>query len=77
MVTMRNIRRVGNVISMDCYAEGKEEGYFYLEINAITFEIITNTFGVMNAYIFQALQKVKEYVRAGETLPEYAISMWC
>ena len=77
MVTMRNIRKVGNVISMDCYAEGKEEGHFYLEIDAITFEIITNTFCVMNAYVFHSLQKVKKYVIAGEALPKCAISMWC
>ena len=76
MVTMKNIRRIDNVISMDCYAEGKEEGHFYLELDETTCEIITNSLSEMNAYVFQAWQKIREYVQEGKELPDRTISMW-
>ena len=77
MVKMKNIKRIGDVISMDCYAEGKEEGHFYIEIDAVTFEIVTNTWNEMNAYVFHAFWNVKECVVEGKELPEQMMSMWC
>lgn len=76
MVKMKNIKRIDNIISMDCYAEGKEEGYFYLELDGITCEIITNSLNEINAYVFHAWQKVSEYVQEGKELPERVMSMW-
>ena len=77
MVTMENIRKTGNIISLDCYAEGQKEGHFYLEIDASTFEIITNSHNEMDAYVFHALQRVKACILEGNELPEHMMSMWC
>lgn len=77
MVKMKNIRRIENVISMDCYAEGLEEGHFYLEIDANTFDIITNTLGEMDSYVFHAVQRIKTLMNERNELPESALSMWC
>lgn len=75
MVKLENINRVDNVISVDCYAEGKE--YFYLEIDATSFEIIVNSINEMDAYVFHAIQKIKELILSGRKLPSHTMSMWC
>ena len=77
MVFIKNIRRIDYKVAADCYIEGKETEHFYLEIDALTMEIITNTSGEMNAYVFHAMQKLKELVLSGNNLPATAMSMWC
>ena len=62
---------------MDCYAEGKEEGHFYLELDATSFEIITNTLNEMDSYVFHALCRIRDCVLEGKELPEQMMSMWC
>lgn len=76
MVTMENIRKTDNIISMDCYEEGKKEGHFYLEIDATTFEIIVNSRNKMDSYVSHARYRVKNCILAGEELPERMMSMW-
>ena len=77
MVRMKNIKRSDNIISVDCYAEGKEDGYFYLEIDVTTGDIITNSLNEMNSYVFHAWQRIRELVSEGKELPDGMISMWC
>lgn len=74
MVKLENIRKDGNVICVDCYAE--ERDYFYLEINAENFEILVNSANEMNSYVFHAIHTIKKYVDAGEKLPSSALSVW-
>lgn len=76
MVKMKNIKRIDTIISADCYAEGKEEGHFCLELDGITCEIITNSLNEMNSYVFHARQKISEYVQEGKELPDRMMSMW-
>lgn len=76
MVKMENIRKHENIISVDCYAEGQKTEYFYLEIDVNTFEIITNSHNKMDAYVFHALQRIKDCILTGEELSESMISMW-
>ena len=76
MVVLKNISRINNNVVADCYIEGREKEHFYLEIDALTMEIVTNTLGEMNAYVFHARQRIKELVLSGKSLPSTAMSMW-
>ena len=77
MVTMKNIRIKDNQILMDCYKEGKEEGYFSLVINAQTYEIISSSLGRPSIYSRQVVSKIAELHRSNHILPTEARSVWC
>ena len=77
MVTMKNIRIKDNQILMDCYKEGKEEGYFSLVINAQTYEIISSSLGRPSIYSRQVVSKIAELHRNNHILPTEARSVWC
>ena len=77
MIFIKNIREIDYIVAADCYIEGIETEHFYLEIDVLTMEIVANTLGEMNAYVFHAMQKLKELVLSGNNLPTTAMSMWC
>ena len=77
MVTMKNIRIKDNQILIDCYKEGKEEGYFSLIINAQTYEIIFSSLGRPSIYSRQVVSKIAELHKNNYILPTEARSVWC
>lgn len=77
MVTMKNIRLVDNQIWMDCYKEGKEEGYFSLVVDSRTYEIVSCSLERPSIYARQAVAKIAELNNAGSGLPTEAKSVWC
>ena len=78
MVTIRNIRIKENRILLDCYKEGKEEGYFSLVIDAITYEIVSSSLEKPSIYARQAALKVQEFCEKGIVeFPMEIKSTWC
>lgn len=76
MVRIENIKRNGDVVTMDCYAEGKKDKYFYLEMNCNTFQIISNTVPDMSVYESHARQCIRKLLMHGNALPNHTTSMW-
>lgn len=77
MVTMKNIRVVENQILMDCYKEGKEEGYFSLVIDSRTYEIVSCSLERPSIYARQAAWKIAELCGQSAELPAEAKVVWC
>ena len=77
MVTMKNIRIVEHQILMDCYKEGKEEGYFSLVVDSRTYEIVSCSLDRPSIYARQAAAKIAELCKGNEELPAEAKSVWC
>ena len=77
MVTMKNIRMVDNQIWMDCYKEGKEEGYFSLVVDSRTYEIVSCSLERPSIYARQAATKIAELGSKSQRLPAEAKSVWC
>lgn len=55
MVLIKNIKKIGNIVTADCYIEGRENNHFYLEIDTMTMEIVKNTLDEMDTYVFHAM----------------------
>lgn len=77
MVTMKNIRIVENQIMMDCYKEGKEEGYFSLAVDSRTYEIVSCSLERPSIYARQAAAKIAELCGKDAELPAEAKTVWC
>ena len=77
MVTMKNIRLINNQIIVDCYKEGREEGYFSLVINAQTYEIISSSLNRPSIYSRQVVSKIIELHGSNNPLPTEAKAVWC
>lgn len=61
----------------DCYAEGKETGYFELVVDTATKKIMKNSWNEKNIYVTQAFYKIIRLLSDGEPLPCEASSTWC
>ena len=59
MVRIENIIWGEDVISMDCYEEGKKERHIALVLDANTFQIISPAMEILNFYIGQAIAKIR------------------
>ena len=77
MVTMKNIRIKENLIFLDCYKEGVEEGYFSLVVDAITYEIVSSSLEKPSIYASQAVLKIREICESGGEFPTELKSVWC
>ena len=75
MVKMENIKKTGNVISMDCYEEGDMSRSHHVVFDASTLEIKNQA--VNNVYIRQSIWRIHNILRDTNDLPKRASSYWC
>ena len=77
MVTMKNIKRTGDTIYLDCFKENKEENHFSLVLDAVSCDIISSSLTSYSIYAKQAALKIKKILAANEELPTETSSWWC
>ena len=77
MVTMKNIKRNGDTIYLDCFKENKEEEHFSLVLDATSCEIVSCSLVAYSIYAKQAAFKIKTILDSDEELPTEASSWWC
>lgn len=76
MVQIKNIKRNGDIVTMDCYAEGNKDEGFYLEMDCNTFKVVSETDADMSVYVSHARQCVRKFLLNGNALPNHITSMW-
>ena len=78
MVKMKNIKKDGFYISMDCYPEGEEKNCFYMIIDSRTGNVMECSLDKQNVYTSHAKTRILDiFEKKGGDLPEEASSWWC
>lgn len=77
MVIVKNIKLIDNLITMDCYKEGLEDGYFSMVVDAKTYQIISSSLGKPSIYSQQVVSKIIELRKNNQELPSEIKCVWC
>lgn len=76
MVEIRNIRLINSIIYADCYAEGKESGYFTIEVNIKTEKVVYFSRDDYDSYVNHAKRHLLSFIKENKPFPEVTGTMW-
>jgi len=76
MVTLKNIKRLDNIICADCYIENDETISFTIYVDAKLKKIIKFSLDEMNTYVYMASKRLYRLFEENEDIPKQLIYTW-
>ena len=76
MVTLKNIKKLDNIICADCYIENDETISFTIYVDAKLKKIIKFSLDEMNTYVYMASKRLYRLFEENEDIPKQLIYTW-
>lgn len=76
MITLKNIKKINEIIYADCYIEDEKSVSFTLYVNAQKKEIIKFSLNEMNTYVYMAAKRLYKLFEDNEPIPQQLTYTW-